>query len=350
MKKLFKLKEWLTIPDTAKYLSMVFNEDVSEADVLRFALDGYLKISVNFVNYTRGSCGNIVSWEDTKWTMFPNIKMKLKPSENVSISPEKTKESPPNLLEQWNKIPEVERENFYPMLMSEQIDSERYLNLDDEVVIIKGIWDLPMIGSEQLDIEHAYQCETGGPAVTLQNLNGAFVEKSYGQMCQLQESFDENEYQSGSRARLEKLKAKISNEKIDKSEAEKLLNKHKQDRKKYLEKRKSRPKSSDYYPAGGLPEDSILVIRTESLRNFEQRASEETKKNSEEILTTTERNTLLTIIGVTVKNGYGHDLNKPYEAAKEIQKDAEKLGIKISDDTIAKKLKEAKKIMDDKAE
>lgn len=50
------------------------------------------------------------------------------------------------------------------------------------------------------------------------------------------------------------------------------------------------------------------------------------------------------------KKGYGHDLSKPYEAGKEIQKDADDLGIKISIDTIANKLKEAKKIMEGKLE
>ncbi|MHB9100341.1 MAG: hypothetical protein ACYC2E_02320 [Sulfuricella sp.] len=48
MRKLDKLKKWLTIVDAARYLSIAFDEDVSEADVLRLALDGHLKLSVNF--------------------------------------------------------------------------------------------------------------------------------------------------------------------------------------------------------------------------------------------------------------------------------------------------------------
>ncbi len=50
MSKLFKLKEWLTLPDAAKHLAIAFGEEVGEADVLRLALDGHLKLSVNFVN------------------------------------------------------------------------------------------------------------------------------------------------------------------------------------------------------------------------------------------------------------------------------------------------------------
>ena len=66
-------------------------------------------------------------------------------------------------------------------------------------------------------------------------------------------------------------------------------------------------------------------------------------------LSTTERTSLLTLIGIMANDGYRDDLNKPYELAKEIQIAAEKLGIKISDDTIANKLKEAKKVLNEKS-
>jgi hypothetical protein len=39
LKKLMKFKTWLTVPDAARHLSILFGEDVTEADVLRFALD-----------------------------------------------------------------------------------------------------------------------------------------------------------------------------------------------------------------------------------------------------------------------------------------------------------------------
>jgi hypothetical protein len=46
-----KFKEWLTVPDAARHLSILFGEDVSEADVLQLALDGHLTLSVHFVNH-----------------------------------------------------------------------------------------------------------------------------------------------------------------------------------------------------------------------------------------------------------------------------------------------------------
>ena len=48
MSKLFKLKRWLTIAESAKHLSMVFGEEVVEADILRLALDSQLTLSVVF--------------------------------------------------------------------------------------------------------------------------------------------------------------------------------------------------------------------------------------------------------------------------------------------------------------
>lgn len=56
--KLFNLKEWLTIPETAKHLSIIFGEEVNEADVLRLGLDRHLKLSVNFVNHAHAKRGN----------------------------------------------------------------------------------------------------------------------------------------------------------------------------------------------------------------------------------------------------------------------------------------------------
>ena len=48
--EIFKLKKWLTLPDASKHLSDVCGEEVTEADILGFALDGYLKLSVYFKN------------------------------------------------------------------------------------------------------------------------------------------------------------------------------------------------------------------------------------------------------------------------------------------------------------
>lgn len=94
------------------------------------------------------------------------------------------------------------------------------------------------------------------------------------------------------------------------------------------------------------------LIPTQDLLKFRSKNKETEKlgEDSEKPLATTERNSLLTIIGLMANDGYGNDLSKPYPLAKEIQEAAELLGIKISDDTIAGKFKEAKKILVEKSE
>lgn len=276
MGKLFNLKQWLTIEDAAEHLSTVCGEEVTEADVLRLALDGHLTLSVNFVNHARAKRGKVVSWMDTEWRMIRGLRVDCSPK--ITTAPpdaeiNKGVEAPTQLqalFDEWAQLPEEEKARTAPLITSINIGGERYLTLDREVRSIKGVWDLPMIGGERLDVEHQYQCLTGGPAVTLETLEGSFVERPDGQMCQLQESFDNNECKPGSRARLEELKQHIAINKIEAPEAEMLLNRHKEDRKKYLERRSKADPSKDYYPAGGLPEDSVLVVRTEALREFEK--------------------------------------------------------------------------------
>ena len=46
VKKLFKLKEWLTLNEAAKRLTVSFGEEISEVDCLQLALDGHITISI----------------------------------------------------------------------------------------------------------------------------------------------------------------------------------------------------------------------------------------------------------------------------------------------------------------
>ncbi|ARO88767.1 hypothetical protein EBAPG3_013865 [Nitrosospira lacus] len=240
MSKLLKLKEWLTVPDAARHLAIVFDEEVTEAHVLRFALDGRLRLSVYFANHAKALCGNMVPIEEAKYEEIPS------PNGTGTV-----------------------RLYAGPTLLSGG-EASHVLELWDEVVTLADVFDLPMIGNERLDIEHNYQNLTGGPAITHGGLEGAFVEGKYGVVCQLQVDFEDNKFCRGSRAELEQLKAKIARENIEKSEAEKLLNEHKEKRAKFLKRRNSRSASENYCPASGLPEDSVLVVRTEALREFEQ--------------------------------------------------------------------------------
>jgi len=159
--KLFKLKEWLILADAAQHLSAVFGEDVKEADVLQLALNGHLKLSVRFVNGTRALCGRVVPLEDAETF---EVRENLNSGKTIKVT------------------------------RGLQIREGEILELDKEIRTLEGVWDLPMIGAERLDVEHDFENQTGGPAVSLICLDGVLVEGLDGTLCQLQSHFSDNEY------------------------------------------------------------------------------------------------------------------------------------------------------------
>jgi len=326
MGKLFNLKEWLTVREAAQHLSIVFGEEVSKADVLQLALEGHLKLSVNFVNHAYARRGKIVCISETDF--LAAIKAGNLPDElrrrTVSVE----------IMRPDTGVPD-ERKKAATYLRSLKLYNDRYLSLSSDVTSITGIWDLPMLGGEGLAVEHAYQMMTGGPKITIQHVLGSFVERSGVEMCQLQESFDDNEYQSGSNAQLEKLKQHIAENNIEVDEAERLLQQHKEKRKEFLERKKARPASENYYPAGGLPKDSVLVVRTGALREFEQSING-AQSVAEKPMTPNERNSLLTIIAALCDHS-AIGL-KERGAAGRIAKLTEGIGAVVSDDAVRRAL------------
>ena len=318
MSKLFNLREWLTVGDAARHLSIVFGEEVTAADVLRLGLDGQLKLSVNFVNHTKARCGKVVGYDETEWQEYP----------------EEWVDSLPN-------IPEEAKGKPITVMRSLNIDDERFLNLSDEITTLRGVWDLPMIGNENLDIEHEYQNMTGGPAVTLQNLEGTFVERRDGEMCKLQESFDNKEFQAGSTAELNKLKYRFMDMMLldpsaeGAAEAEALLDQYKENRKAFLKKQSTRPAKECYYPAGGLPKDAVIVVRTEVLRELEQSMNGKPSGQDKPLLPN-ERITLLTIIAAL--SDYSDIAHQGRGAAKQIEQLTIDIGAHVTEGTVLRHL------------
>ena len=315
MKKLFTLKKWLTLPETAKHLSIVFGEEICEADILRLAIDGHLKLSVNFVNHAKARSGRIMPIEEAEFEEFSS---EIFPKLPI---PDELKGKPIKVMRGIN------------------LDGKKVLNLDSKVVTLVGVYDLAMLGNERLDVEHNYQMLTNGPSVTLEGLDGAFVTGDADTMYQLQEGYDKNEYQPGSNGSLRELEHQIVLKKIASDKAQELLARHKEDREAFLAKAKERrdsgKDSENYYPAGGLPDDSVLVVRTDALRKFEQSINEPTEPDSKPV-TTNERNTLLTIIAALCD--YSAVDPSARGAAGKIAGMTDGLGAPVTDDTIRKVL------------
>lgn len=316
--RLFKLKEWLLVPEAAQYLSMLFNEEVKDTDVLRLALDKHLTLSVDFVNHTYVRRGKIVPLDEAEWY-------------------------PPGF---FSKMPGASKEfEDKPILKSLCIDENRFIKLDEKVSKIEGVWDLSMLGTERLDIEHEFQMLTGGPEVTLQGLDGAFIQRD-NVICQLQESFDQNEYQSGSEAQLEKIKEHIASNNIGEEKAKELLEKHKEKREEYLKRRRERDHSHDYYPAGGLPRDSVLVVRTQALIDLQERLSQADADKATSLDSRAET-TYLNIIGAMLETFVHKDhgeVNFPSEAKLREFLSEGYAGFKgLTERTLAEKFAAAKK-------
>jgi hypothetical protein len=348
MSKIYKLREWLTVPEAAKQLSISFGEEVTEADILRLALEKHLRLSVYFVNKATARVGKYVSWEETEWILFPKLKSPLFSKKRNEFKSEPIRDAadenemgekllpcPLKLQALIDETPIDERENYLPVIRSLRVGDDRFISLSDEVNNIEGVWDLPLFGAESLDVEHKFQNITGGPGVTLIAIDGAFVERNDGRVFQLQEDYDENEYQAGSKAELKLLKQYIINKQLSESEADELLKKHAEDRKEFLERRKNTPKEDHYYPAGGLPEDAVFVVRRESIRDFEQFVNDD-QKEVEKLLSTSERNSLLTIIAALCQQAR----IQPQErgAPTKIANLTEAIGAPVSDDTVRRLL------------
>jgi hypothetical protein len=348
MSKLFKLKEWLNVGDAAKRLSVLFGEDVTKTDVLRLALDGHLKLSINFVNEAKVRGGEIVSWNETEWAPFYLGGQDEKPAWWGRILSKKAAELPPKLAEllaEW-KVDEILNDgDFHPGMMSIHIGGERFLNLYDEAKTIQGVWDLPMIGGEKLDIENVCQSTEGGPEVVLLHPDGVFVESQNGEICQLQQYFEDDEYQPGSRAQLRLLKQRISDDHIENEEALALLSQHSQERGKYFEKRKAFiefDKLYDFHRAFYLPSDAMLVVRTEALRHFEATFVEQTEKPESPRKT----ENLLRTLSYLAEYAYGYDSESARSTApQEIADGLSARGYSINQRTIREWLKEGASLL-----
>jgi len=385
--KLLKLKKWLTIPEAARHLSNLFEEEVSEADVLRLALDRHLKLSVYFVNHTYARQGakflpfeewnasfkKEISWEELKPIVRSDGYLSLSlDGHDVSfpVSLERIKDksllASPKGVKDYLVYDEKLKKAFWDELSSEEqsqllrivpeyiIDfamrqSEEFGRVPPgsntfkgDVVSIKGVWDFPMIGAERLDIEHEYQQRIGGPEVTLQSLDGAFVEGDDFAIWQLQESFDENEFQPGSSAQLEQIKQFIAENDIGKPEAEKLLEDHEKKREEYLENKRKKDHSHDFYPAGGLPRDSVLVVRTSALLDLQGGVSEEQAGGkTPSTLNPSERKSLVKMVYAMAVDCYGYNPDdKKSPVTQDILEAISKADLSISPDTVRKWLKE----------
>lgn len=309
MSKLLKLKEWLTLEQAVLHIANVINEPVTIADLYRFALDGHLKLSVNFVNYVYAVKG--------KWLKEEDIE------DQLPFYDFETKQSRPNPAK--NPRP---NEMF--------VSGDDWISWEYPIAVIDGLWDLTMKGCEALDVEHYYQKLTSGLSVKQLNTNGVLVQQG-DVVCQLYKYVDIPECNKGSSIDENELESLIptSNEKED--EANQLRTEIQGIRHLFFNKFKKDELGLGYVPSSRLgDQDFVFVIRTSEITRFIQ--SLEGTPQEEKPLGTNERNTLLVLIAALCKEA-NVDWNKKGIAGSLVLM-AELIGAPLSGETIRKILKQ----------
>lgn len=329
MSKLLKLREWLTVDETARQLSISVGEEVSEADILRLVLDDHLTLSVYFVNHARGRRARIEPLVDQP-AILEGVEDFL--SEQVNAlpgSPEETKKWLSDFVRKY-------RGDLLP-------NGREILVLEGDgqtPVRLEGVWDLLMLGAERLDIEHAYQNLTGGPAVELVCLGGPLIcSPDRRHIYQLLDS-----YKRSSHSQIQM--PPIAKPKLSKGQREAI------DILSAMTGSVTASPPTDtgedkwdyetvYYPASGLPEGYALVVRTAALRELEKKLLSD-EGASEKPLHPSERRSVSQIIAALAAMA-GLDLSAPYAADETLRASAARHGQELpaSPETVTKYFKDA---------
>jgi hypothetical protein len=133
------------------------------------------------------------------------------------------------------RVPGIPDKNGHSeeVILGVELDDGNVLQFGRAVETISGVLDIPMLGGDRLTVERRLQRLRGGPKVTSTSIDGAFlVDYAEEDWYQIQAHYSDNEYFDQS-----KIKTPLYH-------------------------------PDNFYPAGGLPHDVVLVLRPESLFDF----------------------------------------------------------------------------------
>lgn len=234
MSKFYKLKEWVTVPDAAKRLSNVFEEEISEADVLQLVLSSKLQLSIYFPNETYAQPWVEISF-GAHWLIIEHdtlVSGEANPSFDGEEPIEKTESN-------------YKGEPFTVRYRRTRKDTMAHMERGD-VVKIKGIWNLPMIHDEYQIISERHGSLIG--SLPIDTISSHFKKNYEGMVCisndkgEIFEVITNYEYYRDNPYSLEDL--------VDYDELVK--------------------NGIEHVSVGKFPRDNFFVVRTNVLTEFEQ--------------------------------------------------------------------------------
>lgn len=155
MNKLFRLKNWLTIEETAKRLSLTMEEEVTATDCLQLALDGHLTISA-LLNESRYAVLSVMEKTTRRKELRPITIREEANGIVVSITGGS------------------DDEIFIP---NKELDFEFHepRRVGDIFNLSHGVYDLPMLGCEEFDVMHLFDLKQGREPRTFHRIEGSFL-------------------------------------------------------------------------------------------------------------------------------------------------------------------------------
>jgi hypothetical protein len=250
--KLLQFKEWLSLEEATRHMSIALTEPVTVADLLRLALDGHLTLSVHLVTYTHGKQGKTMTAAEAGTLKIPYQTTLPEDLSDPDIEGHrKRRDDAP--FRGWEEL---------EVLAGQELPDGRVVVFDEFVKRMDGVWDLIMVGGGRIDIQTYFQHLVDGPEVRLVSLNGTLLERPGhpDEVWELQERHDH--YLTNP----EWVRRREAGEPVD--DVPLMLPE----------------KVKGYIQAGGLPEGSTLVVRTAVLNQFLGNVSEATASASEGVI------------------------------------------------------------------
>lgn len=300
MNKLNNLKSFHTLKQAATLLSAFTKIEISEADILHYALEGHTTLSVKFI------------------CQAPGLRWELVSIENAETCEVDFFTSSPYIGIQINDSQVLEKRHSH----------------EDSPESMTGVYDILMWGSGKLVAERAYQSVTDFKNVTMHEFYGIFLRSDSGEIYELKEHYEYNEQTKGSRASLIKIKSIISQTHVSEDRATEMLENWELYSRQLQQSMSDKPTYQRFYSAKSLPVESFLVIRSSALDKLEKNLI--SKETIEKPLTEKEK-TSVSLMIAAMADMAGLDIFKPNKAATDLIAHADSISLKaLSPGTLSK--------------